>query len=214
MAAITLTSDAPRVKPITKTINGASAKPVTQRRLELIAQAVEALYNLPAEQIEHLVEHIQMTPKISQAQRDLAASLGVEPISEEEKYKLESTSLENFFEWRKKILDDSLTAPEVAKLINAKSRQTPHDRFKRNDLVAVKDAGVLKFPRWQFDPQAADGVIDGLPDVLKALKVPDFSKISWLTRPNPALDGFTPIDALKRGNKDEVISLAKIVGVL
>ena len=102
----------------------------------------------------------------------------------------------------------------MAKLLNAKSRQTPHDRRKNNGLVAVEDNGVWKFPCWQFDPLGPDGVIAGLPDVLKALDVPDFSKISWLTQSNPALDGLTPVEALKRGCKDDVIAEARTVGVI
>jgi hypothetical protein len=212
MFASTSTINRPSTSHKIKTKDANSRKLGTQARYEIaIANAVEALRKLPVEQIEHLVEYI-MTPEISDAQKDLAAKLGVNPISKTEQKKLESKSLENFFEWRKELLEDSLTAPEVAKLINVKSRQTPHDRYNRNDLIAIEDRGALRFPRWQFDPQGPGGVIDGFPDVLKALNVPNFSKISWLTQPNPALDGFTPIEALKRGNKEDVISEAKIVG--
>lgn len=93
------------------------------------------------------------------------------------------------------------------------TRQTPHDRLKKNSLIAVQDNGVWKFPTWQFDPQGPDGVIAGLPDVLNALNVPAMSKISWLTRHNKALNGLTPIEALKSGQKEEVIAEACSVGV-
>ena len=221
MSAITLRLDAPSGRTVTKQINAKLEKPVSQRELESLADAVvQVLTRLPFDEIQCLVNQLQKKPSkmtnsksnFSSEQRDLAAKLGVKPISDEEEQELEDTALKNYFEWRKKLLEDSLTAREVAKLINAKSRQTPHDRFKRNDLVAIQDNGVWKFPSWQFDPQGPDGVIDGLPDVLKALNVPCFSKISWLTQPNYAFNGATPIEVLKRGGKDEVIAEAKTVG--
>ncbi|MEO0969962.1 MAG: DNA-binding protein [Cyanobacteria bacterium J06639_18] len=143
----------------------------------------------------------------------LAAKLGADRISSEENYSLEKTALFNFFKWRQELLQDSLSAPEVAALLNT-SRQTPHDRLKKNTLIAVQDEGKWKFPKWQFDHLGPDGVIDGLPDVLKTLKVPALSKISWLTKTNQELGGITPIAALQKGEKDRVIAEAKCVGII
>lgn len=109
------------------------------------------------------------------------------------------------------MLKDVLTAPQVAKLLNT-SRQTPHDRLKKNTLIAVQDNSVWKFPVWQFDTSGADGVIPGLPEVLKVLNVPALSQISWLTKPNAAFDGSSPVDALKNGRKDKVVCEARSVG--
>lgn len=220
MNAITLRLDAPSGRTVTKQINAKVEKPVSQGELEFLAEAVQVLTRLPFDELQCLVNQIKTKPekmasyksKISSEQKDLAAKLGVKPISDEEEQELENAALKNFFDWRKNLLEDSLTAREVAKLINAKSRQTPHDRLKRNDLVAIQDNGVWKFPSWQFDAEGPDGVIDGLPDVLKALNVPCFSKISWLTQPNYAFNGSTPIEVLKQGSKDEVITEARTVG--
>jgi hypothetical protein len=214
MNAITLTLDAPSTKTVTTKIPTCSAKPVTQQRLELIIKAVQALNSLRSEEIKDFVERVERNkPKISKANSDLAAKLGVEPINDEEQRELENSALKNFFEWRQELLANSYTASEVAKLLGTKSRQTPHDRRKNKSLIAIQDNSVWKFPKWQFDPTGPDGVIPGLREVLKALDIPDFSKISWLTRPNPELNGCTPIQALKKGLKDRVINEAQTVGV-
>jgi hypothetical protein len=217
LSPITFTIDAPCAKPVTKKISARSAKPVTQHRLEVLAEVFEVIINrLGCDEIEQLVNQIQSTrmPKISKANSDLAAKLGVDPISDEEQRELENSALKNFFDWRQELLATSYTASEVAKLLGAKSRQTPHDRRKNKSLIAIQDNSVWKFPKWQFDPIGPDGVIPGLPEVLKALDVPDFSKISWLTRPNPELNGCTPIQVLKKGQKDRVINEAQAVGVM
>ncbi|MBW4632406.1 MAG: hypothetical protein KME30_11060 [Iphinoe sp. HA4291-MV1] len=218
MTAITLSyTDQHSTKPVIATIYACPAKAVTPQRLKLIAKVVQALTSLPQDEIKYLADHLEMThevPKSSQAETELAAKLGVEPISEDEHRELELNALKNYFEWRHDLLKNSLSASEVAKLLGAKSRQTPHDRRKNNSLIAVEDNGIWKFPRWQFDPHGCDGVIDGLPDVLKALNVPALSKISWLTRPNPALNGCSPVQALKRSQKDNVIAEARTVGVI
>jgi len=215
MNAITLTLDAPSTKTVTTKIHTSSAKPVTQQRLQLIIEAVQALNSLRSEEIKDFVEGLKMNkPKISKANSDLAGKLGVDLISDEEQRELENAALKNFFDWRQELLATSYTASEVAKLLGTKSRQTPHDRRKNKSLIAIQDNSVWKFPEWQFDPTGPDGVIPGLPEVLKALDVPDFSKISWLTRPNPELNGCTPIQVLKKGQKDRVINEAQTVGVM
>jgi hypothetical protein len=189
---------------------------ISKHRRELIEQAAKALNRLSTGEIEYWVSRIKNTPMpmISKAENDLAAKLGVEPISEEEQRELENEAFKDFFGWRQQILSDCYTASEVAHLLGAKSRQTPHDRRRNQSLVAIQDNGVWKFPKWQFDPTGPHGVIPGLPDVLKALDVPDFSKISWLIQPNPALDGLTPVEALKKGRKNAVIAEAQTVGVI
>ncbi len=215
MNAITLTLDAPSIKTVTTKIPNYSAKPVTQQRLELIIKAVQALNSLKSEEIKDFVERVEKNkPKISKANSDLAAKLGVDPINDEEQRELENSALKNFFDWRQELLANSYTASEVAKLLGTKSRQTPHDRRKNHSLIAIQDNGVWKFPKWQFDPTGPSGVIPGLPEVLKALDVPDFSKINWLTRPNSELNGCTPIQALKKGQKDRVINEAQAVGII
>ncbi|BAY07831.1 antitoxin Xre/MbcA/ParS toxin-binding domain-containing protein [Calothrix sp. NIES-2098] len=202
---------------INVSIDAPSGKYVMKQALERIAlEFQDYLNSLQPEEIKCLAERLAPThtkPKYSQAELDFAAKLGADQISDEEHSKLELAALTRNFRWRQELLKSSLTAPQVADLLNT-TRQTPHDRLKKNSLIAVQDNGVWKFPIWQFDPEGPDGVVAGLPDVLKALNVPAFSKISWLTRPNNALNGLTPIEALKFGQIDDVIAEARTVGVL
>lgn len=129
-----------------------------------------------------------------------------------EKIELELETLQRYFERRRELLSNSFTTTQVAKLLGT-SRQTPHDRVKNKSLLAVRDNGQWKFPSWQFDPEGADGVIDGLPEVLKNLSInSEFAKLNWFMRHNLVLDGFTPVEALKQGLKTRVIAEAMGVG--
>ena len=80
-------------------------------------------------------------------------------------------------------------------------------------LLGVKDRGVYKYPLWQFDPEGDDGVIDGLPEVLNTLDVSDFIKLNWLSKPHLAFEGKTPIEMLKQGRVEAVVTEARAVGI-
>lgn len=140
----------------------------------------------------------------------LAQTLAGRTFSQKEKIELEIKSLSYYFWRRRQLLAGALTTSQVAELIGT-SRQTPHDRLKAHTLLGLLDNGVLRFPIWQFDPLGADGVIDGLPQVLKTLRVSDFAKLNWLMRPNPFLDGLTPVQALKQGQQVRVFQEAASV---
>lgn len=114
------------------------------------------------------------------------------------------------FQRRRELLAGALTTLEVARLLGT-SRQTPHDRVASGSLLAVMDRGTLRFPAWQFDPDGPDGVVAGLPSVVRALDVSVLAKVSWLTGLNPLLDDSTPLAALKAGRIDDVLMLARSV---
>jgi hypothetical protein len=141
----------------------------------------------------------------------LAQKLTGRTFTEEEQIKLELDTLMAYFQRRRQLLKGSLTASEVAKLLGT-SRQTPHDRLKSQTLIGVLDNGSYRFPLWQFDPEGPDGVIPGLPAVLKALQVSDFAKLNWLCRPNPILGDLMPIAALKQGQIERVLQEASAIG--
>ena len=126
---------------------------------------------------------------------------------------LELRARQQAFDRRRQLLDGALTAPEVARLLGT-TRQTPHDRAGKDALIAVTDHGRLRFPAWQFDPDGPNGVVAGLPDVLRALDASPLGKISWLTRPNPYLVGRTPLQALRDGDVDRVVDQARAVEAL
>jgi hypothetical protein len=84
-----------------------------------------------------------------------------------------------------RLLAQTIGTAEVAQLLGARSLQTAHDRIKAGTLLAVHDQGHWRFPLWQFDPDGPDGVIDHLPEVVKALQVTDLARLQWLQRPQP-----------------------------
>jgi Protein of unknown function (DUF2384) len=132
-----------------------------------------------------------------------------EPVpTESEQALLGFRSLLQFFHVRRDLLDDALTAPQVAELLGV-SRQTPLNRGKDNTLLAVLDRGAYRFPLWQFDPQGEDGVLPGLPDALEALEPQQpFAKLVWLRRPNPTLGSREPVELLRDREIEPVIGAA------
>lgn len=132
-------------------------------------------------------------------------------FSPKERLELEFETLAQAFEYRRRLLSDTITASRVAEILGT-SRQTPHDRVKAQTLLAVQDNGAVRFPLWQFDPEGPDGVLRGFPAVLKALQFSDFAKLSWFVRPNPFLDGRTPKEALKQGDHEAVLQEAEAAG--
>ena len=159
------------------------------------------------------LEGALQAPIVPAPQAALVAELTVgRAYSREEQVALELSALVRSFRHRRALLADALTVAQVAELLGT-SRQTPHDRVRGGSLLAVLDRGVLRFPAWQFDPEGPDGVVLGLPAVLRALQVSPLAKANWLTRPNPYLEGETPLAALKRGETERVVGLARAVGV-
>lgn len=126
---------------------------------------------------------------------------------------LELRAGQEAFARRRQLLTSALTAPEAARLLGT-TRQTPHDRANRGALLAVMDQGRLLFPAWQFDPDGPNGVLAGLPEVLRALDVSPLGKASWLTRVSPFLEGRTPLEALRGGDLERVLDQARAVGAV
>lgn len=144
--------------------------------------------------------------------RGLVEALAGRQYSSSERALLESEMLLRSFERRQDLLAGALTASQVADLLGT-TRQTPYDRLKRGTLLAVYDRGAWRFPAWQFDPSGPDGVVPFLSEVIQALHVNPLSKVSWLATSNPVLEA-SPIEALRRGEVDHVLELARGVNVL
>jgi hypothetical protein len=178
------------------------------------AQYLETFQSLtPSEQkvVTQTLEQVTKVEAIDSAADALANAITGKSFSRQERIQLEMETLSKHFQHRRQLLESSLTAVQVAQLLGT-SRQTPHDRVSSQTLLAIRDNGKLCFPSWQFDPEGSDGVIDGLPAVLKALELSDYAKLNWLTRVNPYLDRQTPIQALKAGQKERVLAEASAVG--
>lgn len=206
-----------RISAPAPTANGAAAK-ARQRRAA--TRTIGALQHLLEESspedleiVSSRVERALEAPEVSEERRELVSDLTAgREYGRQERSALEMANLARAFRRRRELLDSSLTAPQVADLLGT-SRQTPHDRVKGGTLLAVLDKGIWKFPIWQFDPEGPDGVIEGLPEVLRALHASPLAKASWLVRPNRYLEGRTPLEALKEGLIEAVKGAAETVGV-
>jgi len=142
---------------------------------------------------------------------NFAEALSGRHFNRQERVQIELETLARHFLHRRQLLKESLTAPQVAHLLGT-TRQTPHDRVDSQTLLAIRDNGKLRFPAWQFDPTGPDGVMDGFPQVMKALEMSDYAKLNWFTRPNPYLNNLTPAQALKQGQRERVVQEATAAG--
>ena len=185
-------------------------RPTIQSKIERLKERLNAL---PDDELENVLESIAQALDQPAASTDSnIASLFAGPTSESERVEDALELLMRSFERRRELLAESLTAPQVARLLNT-TRQTPHDRVKAGTLLAVMDRGALRFPSWQFDPEGPNGVVADLPEVLRALEIPPIAKISWLVRSNEMFDRQRPLDLLKDNQIERVIRQAHGVGV-
>ncbi len=206
-----------RISAPAPTAKGAVAK---ERQRRAATRAIGALQHLLEESspedleiVSSRLERALEAPEVPEERRELVADLTAgREYGRPERSALEMANLARAFRRRRELLDSSLTAPQVADLLGT-SRQTPHDRVKGGTLLAVLDKGIWKFPIWQFDPEGPDGVIEGLPEVLRALRASPLAKASWLVRPNRYLEGRTPLEALEEGLIEAVKGAAETVGV-
>ena len=168
---------------------------------------------LPRGEWQTLFEELERTlhEPLDDEPRTLHPLTGKPVPTQEERTRVHFVSLLDRFEARRRLLADALTAPQVAKLLGS-SRQTPLTRLEADSLLAVYDRGVWRFPAWQFDPEGPDGVVAGMPQVLRALAdVDNFARLVWFTRPNPYLDARSPIEALRAGEVEQVADEARAV---
>ena len=196
---------------------GRERKEVLRQLSDLWQKQVE---QADTETLRHTLHHWQppIPPPVATSQEATKASLvlalaGGRTFRPEETLLLELEAQQRAFAHRHALLQGSLSASQVAALLRT-GRQTPHDRLHSQTLLAVEDQGRWKFPYWQFDPNGPQGVVAGLPEVLKALSLSPLGKVSWLTSPNSFLEGRTPLQALKEDDKERVVDQALCVGVV
>ncbi len=182
----------------------AAAEAIVKHLATLIATADK-------EHLESIARSLEPV-KITEAEEALAKDIAGSDYTSEKMWHLELANLQKYYQRRHDLLSGAISSSEVAELLGFQSRQTPHDRVKNNRLLAIKDNGVYKFPLSQFDPEGADGVINGLPEVLEALEnVSPLTKLNWLSKPNSVFNGCTPWEMLKRGEVEQVVIEARAV---
>lgn len=197
---------------------GRAASERHRRAVSRAARAVEGLFQRQSpEDVADLLDSIARRPAPSAEGADTPAARlarelsGGREYTAAERLELEADAQWRSFERRRALLADTCSASEVAVLLGT-SRQTPHDRVRADRLLGILDRGHLRFPRWQFDAEHPDGVVAGLTEVLAALRAGPLARVSWFARPNPYLDGRTPADALKQGERERVVDAAHLVG--
>ena len=187
-----------------------------ERRAVAAIEHVLARLELTSADMRHLADAMsdgEVPRQPSRDDRDAARRIAGPPPLQAGSALLEVRALKRYFDERRRLLTGSLTVDHVATLLGT-SRQTPHDRAKARTLLAVPDGGRLRFPAWQFDADGPEGVIEGLPAVLRALRVGALAAVRWLTRPNAVLDKRTPLAALRAGDVDRVVAEAAGVGAV
>jgi len=103
-----------------------------------------------------------------------------------------------------------LTSSQVASALSI-TRQAVDKRRGRRALLAVPNgSGEYVYPACQF---TSDGVVPGLEEVLRAFRIQNpWTQLSVLLAPAPALGGKTILDALKSGDAERAITLARSFG--
>ena len=176
-----------------------------------VKDLVESLIAIAdTEDLEKLAVSLQ-PKKVIDEEVELAKEIAGEDYTDEPSWPLELANLHRLYQRRQRLLEKSLTSTEVAELLDWKTRKTIHDKLKANSILGIKDKGIYRFPAWQFDPEGDDGILDGLPQALEALKVSDFTKLNWLSKPHPAFDNRTPVEMLEQGNIHDVLVEARAV---
>lgn len=107
-------------------------------------------------------------------------------------------------------IGETYRSPQVRQLLGVPTRQALDNRIGRRSLLVVKTADLhLLFPAWQF---ADHKVVAGLGAVLKALPedvVDPWTLASWLRRPHPELAGKSVAEALRDGDRDGALRVAR-----
>jgi hypothetical protein len=196
-------------------------KPLRRREREQVVEDLNLFAllrdRLPSRDLralrDELVNLVSVEESRSRRSDEIHPATGEEIASPEEQAYLGFRSLLSLFEARHTLLEEALTAPQVAKLLRS-SRQTPLNRVRSNTLLGVQVNGVWRFPTWQFDAEGDHGVVRGLPQVLRALEPQDpFAKLVWLCRPNATLEG-TPVELLRAGEVERVVGAARAAAEL
>jgi hypothetical protein len=104
-----------------------------------------------------------------------------------------------------------LGAQEVADLLHV-SRQAVHKRMRARRLIAVEcGRHGYAYPAWQF---VAGGLLPGLEETLAALDdaLGPWMRLAFFLNDNVALDGDSPLEALRRGDREPVLRAAALYG--
>lgn len=109
---------------------------------------------------------------------------------------------------RRHLLHESAPAAEAARLAGY-SRQNLEDHRRKGHVLGFRVGRTWRYPRWQFAPGDNRGVIPDLKEVVDALALSPVGAMVWIMSPNDGLGGRTPLDLLRGGRSEPVLSLAR-----
>ena len=137
---------------------------------------------------------------------------GEAPLGLSELAALRIQSVLKAFSRRRELLADTLSEDTVRELLGVSSEFAPNWLRSPRRLLAILDFGQYRFPLWQFDAAAPDGVVGGLSVVLAELDpVPPLQQLAWFSLPQPELGGSAPRDSLCAGDVDAVRVAARVL---
>ncbi len=113
---------------------------------------------------------------------------------------------------RNRLLREGLSTPEVADRLML-TQEGVRKKAGRGDLLALKLGRDYRFPRWQFEDRAADGVVRGVREVLRASVLDPLELAVWFETKMEALEGRSPLEALASGDVENVVAAAEAAGV-
>lgn len=100
-----------------------------------------------------------------------------------------------------------LLTPQAAASLLSIPEQLVEERHKAGEIIAVRAVEDYGYTACQFGP---DGMVPGLSDALAAMPMrADWMRLEWLLVPDDALDGISPLEALRAGRIDEVMDVAR-----
>ena len=103
-----------------------------------------------------------------------------------------------------------LSTQEVASILDI-SPQAIHKRRRTGKLIGIAQGfNQYSFPAWQFE---GNHTVTGLESVLAALSDQDpLMQVVFMLNPNDRLDGQRPLDLLRAGRLNEVLTTANALG--
>ncbi|WP_162820876.1 hypothetical protein [Microvirga calopogonii] len=98
------------------------------------------------------------------------------------------------------------TLPEVAPHLNI-SEQLVDERREAGTIIAVKSGEGYGYPACQFGP---DEIVPSLAEALADMPLrDDWMRLEWRLVPDDALDGLSPLEALRAGHIEDEIVVAR-----
>ncbi|WP_262273428.1 hypothetical protein [Microvirga yunnanensis] len=103
----------------------------------------------------------------------------------------------------------TLAAPEAARMLGT-DVVTLQELAAEGAIIALPLPGGTAYPACQLE---IGGMVAGLSEALRSMPIRSpWMRLEWLLTGHPALDGASPIEALRRGDVTEVMQLARLHG--